>query len=62
MQSSNRIIINTLSQYIRTIINMLLSLYSARLVLDILGVTDWHICTCWWCRKPFVFLYKFFSI
>ncbi len=43
MQASNRIIVNTLAQYVRTIINMLLSLYSARLVLDILGVDDYGI-------------------
>ncbi len=43
MQASNRIIVNTLAQYIHTIFNMLLSLYSARLVLDILGVSDYGI-------------------
>ena len=43
MQASNRIIVNTLAQYCRTIINLLLSLYSARLVLDILGVEDFGI-------------------
>ncbi len=43
MQASNRIIVNTLVQYARTILNMLLSLYSSRLVLDILGVDDYGI-------------------
>ena len=43
MRASNRIIVNTLAQYVRTIINLLLSLYSARLVLDILGVDDYGI-------------------
>ena len=43
MKASNRIIVNTLAQYIRTIINMVLSLYSSRLVLNILGVEDYGI-------------------
>ena len=43
MQASNRIIINTLAQYIRTIVNMVLSLYSSRLVLEILGVEDYGV-------------------
>ena len=43
MQASNRIIANTLAQYIRTILNMVLSLYSSRLVLDILGISDYGI-------------------
>lgn len=43
MQASNRIIVNTLAQYIRTILNMLLSLISVRLVLNILGETDYGI-------------------
>lgn len=43
MQASNRIIVNTIAQYVRTILNMLLSLISARLVLNILGVTDYGI-------------------
>ena len=41
MKASNRIIVNTLAQYIRTIVNMVLSLYSSRLVLEILGVDDY---------------------
>lgn len=43
MQASTRIVVNTLAQYARTIINMLLSLYSSRLVLNILGVDDYGI-------------------
>lgn len=43
MRASNRIIVNTLVQYARTIINLLLSLYSTRLVLQILGVEDYGI-------------------
>lgn len=43
MRASNRIIVNTLAQYVRTIINLLLSLYSARLVLNVLGVDDYGV-------------------
>ena len=43
MRASNRLIVNTLAQYIRTIINVLLSLYSARLVLLILGQSDFGL-------------------
>ena len=43
MQASNRLIVNTLAQYTRTIINVLLSLYSARLVLLILGQSDFGL-------------------
>lgn len=43
MNDSNRILINTLAQYARTIINMVLSLYSSRLVMNILGVDDYGV-------------------
>lgn len=43
MQASNRIIVNTLVQYTRTILNILLSLYSARIVLEYLGAEDYGI-------------------
>lgn len=43
MHSSTRIVVNTIAQYGRTIINLLLSLYSSRLVLNILGVDDYGI-------------------
>lgn len=43
MNNSNRLVVNTLAQYVRTIINVLLSLYSSRLVLQALGVSDFGI-------------------
>lgn len=43
MQPSKRIAINTLAQYVRTIINLILTLYSSRLVLGTLGVEDYGI-------------------
>lgn len=43
MKPSDRIIVNTVAQYIRTIINTLLSLYSSRLVLQILGIEDFGV-------------------
>lgn len=45
MNSSKRILVNTMAQYIRTIINMVLSLYSTRLILLALGVDDYGIYT-----------------
>lgn len=41
--ASNRIILNTVAQYIKTIFNVILSLYSTRLILNILGVEDYGI-------------------
>lgn len=43
MTSSQRILTNTAAQYIRTIINVCLSLYSTRLILAALGQTDFGI-------------------
>jgi O-antigen/teichoic acid export membrane protein len=43
MTSSQRIIVNTLAQYTRTIINVCLSLYSTRLILSALGQSDYGI-------------------
>lgn len=43
MTSSQRILTNTAAQYIRTIINVCLSLYSTRLILAALGQTDYGI-------------------
>lgn len=43
MQASNRVIVNTLAQYVRTIVNTILSLYSSRLVLETLGVDDYGV-------------------
>lgn len=40
---AQRVIINTAAQYTRTIINIVLSLYSTRLVLDALGKSDYGI-------------------
>ncbi len=43
MEKSNRIAINTLSQYLRTGICMVLSLYSTRIILRVLGESDFGI-------------------
>ena len=43
MDNKTRILVNTLAQYTKTIINMVLSLYSTRLVLRVLGVEDYGI-------------------
>lgn len=43
MTNSQRIIVNTIAQYTRTIINVCLSLYSTRLVLATLGQSDYGI-------------------
>ena len=43
MNSSQRIVVNTIAQYTRTIINVGLSLYSTRLILAALGQTDFGI-------------------
>lgn len=43
MTNSQRIIVNTLAQYARTIINVCLSLYSTRLILSALGQNDYGI-------------------
>lgn len=45
MKSSQRVFINTFAQYTRTIINMLLSLYTVRVVLLTLGNSDYGIYT-----------------
>lgn len=45
MKASQRVFINTIVQYVRTIINMLLSLYTMRIVLAVLGVSDYGIYT-----------------
>ena len=45
MKASNRLILNTAAQYTRTIINVVLSLYSSRLILQILGESDFGIYT-----------------
>lgn len=43
MTNSQRIIVNTLAQYMRTIINVCLSLYSTRLILSALGQNDYGV-------------------
>ena len=43
MTNSQRIIVNTMAQYTRTIINVCLSLYSTRLILAALGQSDYGI-------------------
>ena len=45
MNNAERVIVNTTAQYIRTIINACLSLYSTRLILSALGVDDYGIYT-----------------
>ena len=43
MTASQRVFVNTIAQYARTIINMVLSLYTVRMVLAILGESDYGI-------------------
>lgn len=43
MTNSQRIIVNTLAQYTRTIINVCLSLYATRLILSALGQNDYGV-------------------
>lgn len=43
MNSNTRLIVNTLAQHIRTIINIVLSLYSTRIVMQALGISDYGI-------------------
>ena len=43
MNSKTRIIVNTLAQNLRSIINIVLSLYSTRIVMDALGQSDYGI-------------------
>lgn len=43
MRPSSKIIINVVAQYIRTIINTVLALFSTRLILEILGVEDYGL-------------------
>lgn len=45
MRSSTRLVVNTSAQYARTIVNLILSLYSTRLILHALGVADYGIFT-----------------
>ena len=43
MRTSQRVLINTIAQYSRTVINMVLSLFTVRLVLGSLGQSDYGI-------------------
>lgn len=43
MKASSRIIVNTAAQYTRTLINVILSLWSSRLILVALGESDFGI-------------------
>ena len=45
MNSSTRVIVNTSAQYIKTFVNVILTLYSTRLILQVLGVDDFGIYT-----------------
>ena len=45
MISSNKIIVNTIAQYVRSIANMLFSLIATRIILKVLGVEDYGIYT-----------------
>ena len=45
MKGANRVIVNTAAQYIRSAINICLSLVSARIILNALGVEDYGIYT-----------------
>lgn len=44
-RNSTRLIVNTSAQYARTVINLILSLYSTRLILNALGVADYGVYT-----------------
>lgn len=43
MKSSTRVVVNTLAQYIRTVLNIVIVLYTSRVVLANLGVSDFGI-------------------
>ena len=43
MEPAKRIIVNTLAQYLKALINICLSLYSTRLILDALSISDFGI-------------------
>ena len=43
MEASKRIIVNTIVQYGKSVVNICLSLYSTRLVLDALNISDYGI-------------------
>ena len=45
MHSSNRIIINTIAQYLRAVLNIIFSFLATRVILKVLGVEDYGIYT-----------------
>ncbi len=45
MEATKRIIVNTIAQYLKAVINTVLALYSTRLILDALQVSDYGIYT-----------------
>ena len=45
MNPSSRVIVNTTAQYIKTFVNVILTLYSTRLILQVLGIDDFGIYT-----------------
>lgn len=45
MEATKRIIVNTTAQYLKAVINTVLSLYSTRLILDALQISDYGIYT-----------------
>ena len=54
MKPSTRIIFNTSIQYVRTVISVLVTLYTARLILDALGVEDYLFLGRWNCGNAFL--------
>ena len=45
MDSSTRVVVNTGIQYVRTVVQVAIMLYTSRVVLDNLGVEDYGIYT-----------------
>ena len=43
MNTTNRVLLNTVSQYVRTGLNVILSLYSTKIILEILGSSDYGL-------------------
>ena len=44
-KNSTRVMVNTGAQYVRTVVNIILSLYSTRLILNTLGIEDYGLFT-----------------
>lgn len=43
MNNSQRILVNTIAQYFRTIVNVILSFFSVRIIMSVIGVEDYGI-------------------